>query len=151
MQVTSLDDFQSQLENYLSQYNRPGEQHQKLNMADPSKANPTTLASKFYFLEATVMRRSTIDLKKDSPISDARIEEIVKYAMLHTPSPFHAQSGRLVILRHRDHEKIWDMAYEFASKTYPPALFHSRISPNKASYGTVRRLAAVYHILIRRY
>ena len=36
----------------------------------------------------TVLRRSTIDLKKSSTVSDARIEEIAKHSILHTPTPF---------------------------------------------------------------
>ncbi|KAK4690161.1 uncharacterized protein P7C71_g6561, partial [Lecanoromycetidae sp. Uapishka_2] len=99
------------------------------------------MASKFSFLEATVMRRSTIDLKKDSTIPDSRIIEIVNHAILHTPSPFHVQSTRAVVLLHGDHDKFWDMAYAHAEKNYPPEMFQGRIVPNlksfKGSYATV--------------
>ena len=100
------------------------------------------MASNHSFLEATVIRRSTIDLKKESPVPDARIVELVKHSILHTPSPFHVQSGRAVVLLHQDHEKLWDIAYEHNSKTVPPELFNTRLGPNlkayKQSYGTVR-------------
>ncbi|KAI4127280.1 MAG: hypothetical protein LQ338_003284 [Usnochroma carphineum] len=111
------------------------------SIADPSEAQPNGMASKFSFLEATVVRRSTIDLKKSSPISDERIIEVVKHALLHAPSPFHVQSTRAAVLLHEEHEKLWDMVYEHSSKTAPPEMFNSRLGPNlkayRASYGTV--------------
>ena len=107
---------------------------------DPSKS-PVNLAAKVSFLEATVIRRSTVDLKKSSPISDERIIEIVKHSLLHGPSPFHVQSGRAVVLLHQEHEKLWDLAAEAAKKSTPPELFENRLAPNlkafKNAYGTV--------------
>jgi uncharacterized protein len=98
------------------------------------------MAAKITFLEATVIRRSTITLKKESPIPDSRIIEIVKHSVLHAPSPFHVQSCRAVVLLHADHEKLWDIAYEHNRQTAPPPLFE-RLGPNlkayKQSYGTV--------------
>lgn len=100
------------------------------------------MASNVSFLEATVIRRSTIDLKKESTIPDARIVELVKHSLLHTPTPFHVQSTRAVVLLQKDHEKLWDMAYEHRRKTDPPEFFNARIVPNikayKGGYGTVR-------------
>ena len=105
-------------------------------------ANVINMASKISFLEATVIRRSTIELKKESTIPDSRIIEIVKHSILHTPSPFHVQSGRAVVLLHKDHEKFWDLALEHRRKSDPPEFFTNRITPNvlsfKGSYGTVR-------------
>lgn len=99
------------------------------------------MAAKFSFLEATVIRRSTVDLKKESSIPDARIIEIVKHVILHNPSPFHVQSTRAVVLLHQDHDKLWDLIYEHTSKTAPPEVFNTRLSPNlklfKQAYGTV--------------
>jgi len=102
---------------------------------------PIGMASKHSFLEATVIRRSTIDLKKESTIPDSRIIELIKHAVLHAPSPFNSQTTRAVVLLHQDHEKLWDIAYEYNSKTSPPEIFNTRLGPNlkayKASYGTV--------------
>jgi hypothetical protein len=108
-----------------------------------SIVKPIGMASKHSFLEATVIRRSTIDLKKESTIPDSRIIELIKHAVLHAPSPFNSQTTRAVVLLHQDHEKLWDIAYEYNSKTSPPEVFNTRLGPNlkayKASYGTVRR------------
>ena len=110
-------------------------------MGDTS--NPVGLAAKYDFLEATVHRRSIITVKKESPIPDSRIVELVKHAVLHTPSPFHVQSTRAVVLLGKDHDKLWDFAYENAEKTYPPAFFEkvsSNIKLFKGAYGTVGHL-----------
>lgn len=110
------------------------------------------MAAKSSFLEATVIRRSTIDTKKESTIPDSRIVEIVKHSILHTPSPFHVQSTRAVVLLHHDHDKLWDMVYEHSSKTAPPELFNSKLSPSlkafKQAYGTVRPWSMLYVTLI---
>lgn len=102
------------------------------------------MTSKLAFLEATVIRRSTLDLKKEATIPDARVVELVKHSLLHTPSPFHLQSARAVVMLQQDHEKLWDMAYEHSSKATPPELFSSRFVPNlkayKKSYGTVGQM-----------
>ncbi len=106
-------------------------------------AAQVNMASEHSFLEATVVRRSTIDLTKESPIPDSRIIELIKHTLLHTPSAFHAQSARAVILLHSDHEKLWDMAYTASQKATPAELFNARFIPNltafKNSYGTVSK------------
>ena len=99
------------------------------------------MAARHSFLEATVVRRSTVDLKKESTIPDARIIELVKHSILHTPSAFHVQSARAVVLLGADHEKLWDLAYTASQKATPAELFNARFIPNltafKKAHGTV--------------
>ena len=106
------------------------------------------MASKVSFLEATVIRRSTIDLKKESTIPNARIIELVKHSLLHTPTPFHTQSTRAVVLLQKDHEKLWDIAHEHRSKSDPPEFFNARVGPNikayKQGYGTVSQTENIH-------
>lgn len=52
-------------------------------------------------------RRSYYALSADSPISDAQIEEIVRFAVKHVPSAFNSQSTRLVLLLHEHHAALW--------------------------------------------
>lgn len=52
-------------------------------------------------------RRSYYDLTPESPIPDARIEEIVRFVLKNTPSAFNSQSTRLVLLLHEHHAKLW--------------------------------------------
>lgn len=106
-----------------------------------TSSNPVGLASKYNFLEATLHRRSITTTKKESPIPDSRIVELVKHSILHTPSPFHVQSTRAVVLLHKDHEKFWDIAYENAEKSFSGPMLE-KVGPNvklfRAAYGTVR-------------
>lgn len=57
--------------------------------------------------EALRHRRSYYDLGAESPIDDARIGEIVRFALKHIPSAFNSQSTRLVLLLHEHHEALW--------------------------------------------
>ncbi|PGH28962.1 hypothetical protein GX50_08291 [[Emmonsia] crescens] len=98
-------------------------------------ANFTTAIS-----EGFKARRSFYQLTNESTISDSRIEELLSAVVLHTPSPFNAQSARVVLLLKDDHQKLWDIAREEASATVPPEIFQNLYSPRitmyRAAYGT---------------
>ena len=59
------------------------------------------------FREALRHRRSYYALAPESPIDDARIEEIVRFAIKHVPSAFNSQSTRAVLLLHEHHDELW--------------------------------------------
>lgn len=93
------------------------------------------------FLDATVVRRSIVQLKNQSPIPDERIVEIVQHAILHSPSPFHVQSCRAIVLFKKEHEKLWDIARETLEQTIPAAqmaIFDPKLRDYRGAYGTVR-------------
>ena len=102
----------------------------------PSSSNTTA------FLDAMKARRSLYSLSCESPIPDARIEEIVQHAVLHVPSPFNSQSARCVVLLKGEHQKLWDVAGEVVETTVPEELFRSLYAPRikgfREGYGTVR-------------
>ena len=116
-----------------------------------TSSSPVGLASKYNFLEATLHRRSITTVKKESPIPDSRIIELVKHSILHTPSPFHVQSTRAVVLLHKDHEKFWDIAYENAKKAFSGPMLE-KVGPNvklfRGGYGTVRKSIALARLLL---
>ncbi|MCJ1223527.1 hypothetical protein MMC12_000169 [Toensbergia leucococca] len=92
------------------------------------------------FLDATKARRSLYQLSAESPISDARIEEIVNHSVLHTPGPFNAQSGRVVVLLKKDHVKLWDFTMEILKAMLPAEKFEQsapRLEGFRAGYGTI--------------
>lgn len=72
--------------------------------------HPTMNASTSAFFDGVKGRRSIYDLNSDSPISDTRIQELVRDAMLHVPSSFNSQSTRVIILLKDQHKKYWEMA-----------------------------------------
>lgn len=93
------------------------------------------------FLEATVIRRSTVALKKESPISDDKIISLIQHAIKYTPSPFNVQASRAVILLGDKHDQFWDITHGAAEKAAPAEFFKSKLEPSlkgyKAGYGTV--------------
>merc|ERR1712071_678686 len=93
------------------------------------------------FIEAVKTRRSVYQLSKDSPIPDSKIEEIVKDAILHTPTSFNYQIGRAIILFGDEHEKLWDITADVLKGMLPADQFESGTKPRldgfKAAKGTV--------------
>merc|ERR1712093_236927 len=71
----------------------PTKSQTSLSNADQQKHFSTTTAtmSSKAFLETVKARRTYYALKKESTISDAKIQEIIKEAVLHVPSSFNSQ------------------------------------------------------------
>ncbi|KAI0902903.1 nitroreductase [Ustulina deusta] len=100
-------------------------------------SSPSTLT----LLEGIKNRRSLHKLSDDIKVSDSRIEEILRDAVLHSPSPFNSQTGRVVLLVKGEHRKFWDMAFEVAKAAVPPPVFEAAYEPRiklfRAAYGTI--------------
>ncbi|KAE9992523.1 hypothetical protein EG327_008660 [Venturia inaequalis] len=99
------------------------------------------MSSSKSFAEAVQERRSYYQLNKESPISDTQLEEIVKDAVLHTPSSFNSQSTRLVVLLHGEHDKFWEITKEVLKPNIPDAQQLAKtvkkLDGFKAAYGTI--------------
>lgn len=92
------------------------------------------------FYEAVQNRRSMYALSDVSPVSDERIEEILKHAVKHAPSPFNIQSGRAVLLLGRHHDRLWEITKEVlkakvSAKKYPKT--EAKLDTFQAGYGTI--------------
>ncbi|KAI0553051.1 nitroreductase [Xylaria curta] len=100
-------------------------------------SSPETLT----LLEAIKNRRSLHTLSDDIRLSDSRIEEILRDAVLHAPSPFNSQSARVVLLVKDEHKKFWDMAFEVAKAAVAPPAFAAAYEPRiklfRAAYGSI--------------
>ena len=72
---------------------------------------------------AAETRRSVYALNKNLPISQKEVVQIVEHALLHTPSSFHSQSTRMVVLFGAEHEKLWDIALDELRKIVPAERF----------------------------
>jgi hypothetical protein len=70
---------------------------------------------------AVKSRRSIYSLSKKSPISDPRIEDVLKDALKHSPSAFNSQSGRLVLLLGKALDELLDTVKEIRPLTPPEA------------------------------
>ena len=87
-------------------------------------------------------RRSYYRMKKESPISDQAIEEIIKHAVKYSPTAYNSQQTRAVLLLSGAHEKFWSITMDairrVTGKTLEELLPTNRkIDSFKAGYGTV--------------
>lgn len=92
------------------------------------------------FKEALEHRRSYYEISNQSPVSDEKIEEIVRYAVKHVPSAFNSQSARLVLLFGENHLRLWNIVKETLRKIIPADAFEkteSKVDSFKAGYATV--------------
>ena len=93
------------------------------------------------FNEALQHRRSYYALRPESPVSDAQIEELLRFALLHVPSAYNSQSTRLVLLLHEQHAAFWQLVAQTLQVLVPADRFpktREKIEKSFASgYGTV--------------
>ena len=93
------------------------------------------------FYAAIKDRRTRYAISKESTVSDERIQEVVKHALLHAPSAFNNQGARVVVLFGENHNKFWDETKEILRKITPEEQFRTstegRINSFRGGYGTV--------------
>ena len=85
-------------------------------------------------------RRSNYTLDKKVKVDDAKIKALLQEAVLHTPTGFNSQSGRVVLLLNKNHDALWKMIKEALRKVTPADQFkttNDKINAFNAAYGTV--------------
>lgn len=85
-------------------------------------------------------RRSIYVLNKELPVSNQEIIQIAEHAVKHTPSSFHSQSTRVVVLFGAEHEKLWDIAEAELRKIVPAEKFEptaNKLAMFKAAAGSI--------------
>jgi Predicted oxidoreductase related to nitroreductase len=90
--------------------------------------------------KALVQRRSYYEIDAKSPAGEKEIEEIVDFAVLHTPSAFNSQSARVVLLFREHHKRLWEIVREALRPLVPPEKFgptDAKIDAFAAGYGTI--------------
>ena len=117
------------------------QQHLPSRMHNHFTTSTSTMADSKPFFAAIEARRTYYQLSNESTISDARIKEIVAFALKHTPSSFNSQTSRLVVVLNKEHQKLWDTIMD-VYKTMLGEKFEQsrgRFEAFKAAYGTVSR------------
>ncbi len=93
------------------------------------------------FKDALQKRRSFYELTDRSALSDAELEQLLRFAAEHVPSAFNSQTTRLVLLTGEAHRKLWNIVKETLRKIVPAEAFvrtESKIDTSfAAGYGTV--------------
>ncbi|KAH7408722.1 Nitroreductase-like protein [Phaeosphaeria sp. MPI-PUGE-AT-0046c] len=98
------------------------------------------MASDLSFLDAIAKRRSAYALTNTSPISQARITQLVHESLKYCPSAFNVRSGRCIILFGEEHTALWAHAMDIMPSCAPKELYTllvPRIEIFKKAYGTV--------------
>jgi len=92
------------------------------------------------FFDALIERRSVYSIG-DKPVASAdKVREVIELAVMHTPTAFNSQSGRVVLLRGASHAKAWDMTEAALRKLVPADKFgptEKRIRSFRAGLATV--------------
>lgn len=86
------------------------------------------------------LRRSRYQLTPSSPISDTQLKELLEEAITYTPSAFHSQSSRTILLLGDEHLKLWDIVKETLKEIVPPKAFvntEAKLNTFAAGYGTI--------------
>ncbi|SDB81951.1 hypothetical protein SAMN05421734_101154 [Pelagirhabdus alkalitolerans] len=92
------------------------------------------------FYQAVKDRRSNYQITKNKILSEEKVQELVEFAVKHTPYAFNATSGRVVVLFNEEHDKLWELTKDQLRKIVPEDDFpntEARINAFKAGYGTV--------------
>lgn len=92
------------------------------------------------FMEALKARRSVYGIDKNIGVSEYAIQILLEQAVLHTPSGYNAQGGRVVLLLNKNHDTFWSLTKEALRKVVPADKFKAtddKIHALSAGYGTI--------------
>lgn len=92
------------------------------------------------FFNALQNRRTYYGISKETPVPEARIQEIVAFALNHTPSAFNSQSARIILLSGQHHDRLWSITKDALKKIVPADHFQAtsdKIDSFGNGYGTV--------------
>ncbi|HEY8423613.1 MAG TPA: nitroreductase family protein [Clostridia bacterium] len=92
------------------------------------------------FMEAVINRRSIYAIGKNISVSEDEIIDVIKKALMHSPTPFNSQANRAVLLIGEDHDVLWDIVEETLKKVVPEKNFsktQEKLQTFKNGYGTI--------------
>lgn len=92
------------------------------------------------FLSAVENRRTRYALTDRSPVSDDKIEEIIRFSVKCAPSAFNSQGARLLVLFGKKHHAFWRLTKEALQKIVPPENFSAtqeKLASFDAARGTI--------------
>lgn len=92
------------------------------------------------FIEKIKDRRSIYSIGKNIAVSEDKIIDLIKQALLHSPTPYNSQANRAVLLLGDGHNDLWDIVTETLKKIVPEKNFaktQEKIKSFKNGYGTV--------------
>ena len=85
-------------------------------------------------------RRSIYALGNTISITDKELISIIENCLLHAPSAFNSQSGRIVLLLGNEHKKLWEIALKTLAPIAIPEKFTTtelKIASFASGYGSI--------------
>lgn len=92
------------------------------------------------FYSAIANRRSVYETTKECPVTEEKIEEIIRDVVAVAPSSFNSQSSRVVLLFGRRHEEFWKIVLKKIREVAAKEAFaeaEKKIRKLKNSCGTI--------------
>lgn len=90
--------------------------------------------------DALLKRHSCYNLTPQLPVPNAKVEEIVGFALQKVPSAFNSQTTRLILLWGEQYQRFWKVVLETLRGIVPPANFagtEAKITSFAAGCGTI--------------
>lgn len=84
-------------------------------------------------LESIKDRRSYYEIGRDLPISEEKVEEIVRTAIKYVPDSYNAQAQRAIVVMGDKQDELWDGIYQ----AFDGKVAREKIDGFKAGYGTI--------------
>jgi len=91
-------------------------------------------------VQAITERRSVYSIGKSGIVSETEILKIVRTALQHSPTAFHSQGGRILLLFGEHHDRLWTDTLEMLEKMVPPERLdqtREKIKSFQNGYGTI--------------
>jgi predicted oxidoreductase (fatty acid repression mutant protein) len=92
------------------------------------------------FTTAVQERRTFYSIDKNIKTTEAKIQEVVEFAIKHAPSSFNSQTSRAVILFKEQSDKFWQLTSDILKGIVPAENFaptEAKMKGFGAGYGTV--------------
>ena len=92
------------------------------------------------FYEAIENRRSIYGLGNHEAVSEEKIVSLVNHMVKYCPSAFNSQSGRVVVLFKKNHQRLWEIVKETLQEIVPADKFaatEEKITSFAKGYATV--------------
>ena len=92
------------------------------------------------FLKAVKVRRTNYAIGKEKVVPEEKVEQIVKDAVLYSPSAFNSQSARVLLLFGAASDRLWEITKSVLKGVVPPDAYpktEAKLNAFEAGYGTV--------------
>ncbi|KAJ7634344.1 nitroreductase [Roridomyces roridus] len=93
------------------------------------------------YLDAITVRRSNYALTNKSSVSDEKLQNIIKHAVKHCPTPFNSQTSRVILVTGATHIKLWEAVIGALLPMIPEGNtwthFAGLLDLHKGGYGSV--------------